>query len=219
VVVESLIDVESLYLLATTLKFYGGTDIQYGNSRIHLNVDNPTFYNLNRTFDSLDNLKGLILIGTNPRFEASLLNTNLRKQQMARALPYMLVGNAVATKFKYSHEGNSLKVLNALIENKNNNFQKYYSLENSSIFLGVESLKNKNALVLQNITRFLGKKLYSKTRKGERLGLLHANTTSLAFANLGIDAGVRSVLHLTDVQDKKFNNLFVVQPFEVSAKK
>ncbi len=219
VVVESLIDVESLYLLATTLKFYGGADIQYGNNKLHLNIDAPSFYNLNRSFDSLDNLKGLILIGTNPRFEASLLNTNLRKQQLTRSLPYMLIGNFAQMKFRNSHEGNSLKALNNLVENKIANFQKYYLLENTSIILGAESLKNKSAFLIQNMTRFLGKKLFTKTAKGERLGLLHSNVTSLSFANLGIDSGVRSILHLTEIQDKKFNNLFVVQPFELSSKK
>jgi len=219
IVVESLIDVEGLYLLNTALKFYGGTDIQYGNHKLQLNIDAPIFFNLNRTFDSLENLKGLILIGTNPRFEASLLNTSLRKQQLNRALPYLSVGAYSQLKFKYNHVGNSLKTLLALIENKNFATSKFYNLENTSIILGAEGLKNKSSLLLQNLVRFLGKKLIVKTKKGDRLGLLHANVTSLAFANLGVNAGVRSILHLSDERDKKINNLFIVQPHELSAKK
>jgi len=217
--VESLVDVESLYVLATTLKFYGGSDIQYGNNKIHLNIDAPVFFNLNRSFASFDELKGLIIIGSNPRFEASLLNTNLRKQQLSRALPYLTIGTYSNLNFKQNHIGNSLNTLFQLVNNKKNAFQKFYNLENTSIILGVESLKNKNSFLIQNLIRFLGKKLYVKTKKGERLGLLHSNTTSLAFANLGIDAGVRSVLHLNQTADKKINNLFVVQPHEISSKK
>lgn len=219
VVVESLVDVEGLYMLATVLKFYGGTDIQYGNNKLKLNIDAPSFFNLNRSFASLEDLKGLIIIGSNPRFEASLVNTNLRKQQLSRALPYMTIGAFSNLKFKQNHEGNSLKSLYNLVSNKKDSFQKFYNLENTSIILGVDSLKNNGSYLMQNLVRYLGKKLYVKTKKGERLGLLHSNVTSLAFANLGIDAGVRSVLYLNQVADKKFNNLFVVQPYEISSKK
>lgn len=219
VVVESLIDVEGLYLLNTALKFYGGTDIQYGNHKMNINIDAPIFFNLNRSFDSLETLKGLILIGTNPRFEASLLNTSLRKQQLNRALPYLSVGAYAQLKFKYNHIGNSLKTLLNLIENKNSAATKFYNLENTSIIVGAENLKNKSSFLVQNMSKFLGKKLFVKTNKGDRLGLLHANVTSLAFANLGVSSGVRSVLHLSNVRDKKINNLFVIQPHELATKK
>jgi len=182
-------------------------------------MDAPLFFNLNRTFDSFETLNGLILIGTNPRFEASLLNTSLRKQQLNRALPYLSIGTYSTLKFKYNHAGNSLKTLFALLKNENAAFHNFYNLENTSIILGVESLKNKGAFLIQNLVRILGKKLIVKTKKGDRLGLLHANTTSLTFANLGVDSGVRSPLHLSNIRDKKINNLFSIQPHEISPKK
>lgn len=219
IVVESLIDIESLYLLHTTLKFYGSSDIQYGNTKVNLNIDCPAFYSLNRTIESLEELKALILIGTNPRFEASLVNTMLRKQQLNRALPYLTLGAHSQMKIKTTQVGNSLNAFGKFLENKSALFSKFYLLENTALILGVESLKSNSAFLLQNLVRFLGKKLIIKTKKGERLGLLHANITSLAFANLGINAGVRSVLNLNQVKDKKINNLFVIQPHEISPQK
>jgi NADH-quinone oxidoreductase chain G len=218
-VVESIIDVESLYILATTLKFYGSSDIQYGNQRSQVNIDAPFYYGLNATLDSFEKHTALLLIGTNPRFEASLLNTTLRKQQLSRALPYALIGNYNDLKIKYNHEGTSIKACLNIIENKSALYSKLYNLESSSIIVGVENLKYSNALLLQNIIRFLGKKLFVKTKKGDRLGILHTNVTSLSFANLGITAGVRSILHSATTKDKAFNNLFVIQPYEVSSTK
>lgn len=218
-VVESLIDVEGLYALNTALKMYGSSDIQYGNTKLNLNIDAPFFYNLNRTFDSLDTLNGLILVGTNPRFEASILNTSLRKHQMNRALSYLTIGSFAHLKVKQTHAGNNIRTLLNFIENKDVNFSKYYLLNQTAIVLGVESLKVRGAFFIQNLIRFLGKKFFVKTKNGTRLSLLHANTTSLAFANLGIDAGVRSVLYSNDSSDKKINTLFVVQPNVLSSQK
>lgn len=218
-VVESLVDVEGLYALNTALKLYGATDIQYGNVKVNLNIDAPFFYNLNRTFDSFDILNGLLIIGANPRFEASLLNTTLRKHQMSRALSYLTVGTFAQLKVKQTHTGNTVKSLVKFLENKESEFSKFYILNQTSLMVGVESLKAHSAFFIQNLVRSLGKKFFIKTKTGTRLSLLHANVTSLAFANLGLDSGVRSIFHLTTGADKKINNLFVVQPHELSSNK
>lgn len=219
IIVESLVDVTGLYALQTALKVYGGTDIQYGNTKLNLNIDAPYFYNLNRTFDSFDTLNGLVLIGSNPRFEASLLNTALRKHQLGRALPYITFGSFAQLKVKQMHAGNNIRMLLQFLENKNTTFSKFYLLNQTAILTGVENFKTQSAFLIQNLIRNLGKKFFVKTKNGTRLGLLHANVTSLAFANLGISPGVRSVFHLTNVIDKKMNNLFVVQPHELNSKK
>lgn len=218
-IVESLVDVEGLYALNTALKLYGNTDIQYGNTKLNLNIDAPFFYNLNRTFESFETLNGLILIGSNPRFEASLLNTALRKHQISRALPYVTVGAFAALKVKQMHAGNNVNILLNILENKNSEFTKFYNLNQTAILVGVENFKSQSALLIQNLIRNLGKKFFVKTKNGTRLSLLHANVTSLAFANLGLNTGVRSVFHLTTADDKKINNLFVVQPQELNNKK
>lgn len=218
-VVESLVDVEGLYALNTALKLYGASDIQYGNVKLNLNIDAPFFYNLNRTFESFDTLNGLVIIGANPRFEASLLNTALRKHQMSRALSYLTVGTFAQLKVKQTHTGNNVKSLVKFLENKECEFSKFYNLNQTSLIVGVESFKAQSALFMQNLVRVLGKKFFVKTKTGTRLSLLHANVTSLAFANLGLDSGVRSIFHLIAGVDKKINNLFVVQPHELSSNK
>lgn len=218
-VVESIIDVEGLYALNTALKLYGASDIQYGNIKLKLNIDAPFFYNLNRTFDSFDSLNSLIIIGSNPRFESSLLNTALRKHQMNRALAYLTVGSFASLKVKQTHAGNTIKTLLNILENKDSEFSKFYTSNQTSLIVGVENFKMHSAFFMQNLIRILGKKFFVKTKNGTRLGILHANVASLAFANLGIDAGVRSIFHLTTGGDKKINNLFVVQPHELTSTK
>ena len=218
-VIESMGDIESLYVLSTILKFYGSSDLQYGNSRIKLNIDLPAFYNLNRTVESFDNLKSLIIIGSNPRYEASLLNTSFRKQQLNRATPYLTFAPFNDLKYRQKHEGNGLRAVISFLENRTNVAADYYNSENASILLGADSLKGRNGIILQNLARFLGRKLFVKTKKGERLSILHSNITSLNMANLGLDIGVRSDLHKSNAKDLEISNLFVIQPYKLSPKK
>ena len=218
-VVDSSIDLEGLYTLTEVLKFYGSSDIQLKNYRSYLNYDTPNFYTLNRAFNSLNELTSLLMVGTNPRFEASLLNTNLRKQQLSRDLKYFTVGAYSSLKLKHNHIGISVKSLISLVENKTASTKELVNTKGSSIFLGVESLKGKNGAILQNIIRFFAKKLFLKTKTTERLGYLHANTTSLIFNTLGVSPGVRSKLYVDSIKDKELNILFAIQPYNLTEKK
>jgi NADH-quinone oxidoreductase subunit G len=125
--------------------------LQYGNVLNALNIDIPLFYGLNREIQSFENISALILIGTNPRYEASILNTMLRKQQQNKALPYALFNATTSLRIKHSHLGNSIKSLVAFAENKIAASKFYYNYQNVSLVLGNDSLKGINGGVLQNI--------------------------------------------------------------------
>lgn len=218
-VVDSLIDLEGLYILNESLKFYGSSSIQYGNYRLRLNMDLPNFYTSNRSLSNLNDITALLLIGLNTRYEVSILNTSLRKKQLEKDLSYFYLGATSDLKIKNEHFGlSSLKLLE-LIENKVAAARTLINTKHSSVLVGVESLKSRNGFMLQNLSRFLGKKLYLKSRNGERLSFIHATTTSVLFNALGISAGVRSNFYSDEVKDKKLNMLFMIQPLELERKK
>ena len=205
---ENIADLEGLYAFSQILKFYGHTDIQYSNYKLNSNNDAPFFYSLNRTVASLQNLGSLLLIGTNPRYEASLFNTLLRKYQNKNSLSFFTVGSYASLNLKQNHIGNSIRSLLMLTENRSKVASMLYLSKRPSVILGFENFKNKGSFVLQNIVRILGKKLLSKTKSGDRFGVLHANTATLGLTHLGIQPGVRSILHLSTQEDKEHHILF-----------
>lgn len=218
-VVEDLCDVESLYLLNFFLKNLGSSDIQYGNTLNYLNIDLPLFYGLNREISSFENVFALLLIGTNPRYEASILNTLLRKQQQNKALPFSIFNATTALRIKHTHLGNSLRSLIAFTENRLTTAKTYYQYQSISLILGSDSLKSINGSVLQNIFRFLNKKFYTQTKNKNTGAVLHSNITSLLFANMGIKPGVRSNFYNNTIHDKQIHTLLSIQPHEFSSKK
>lgn len=217
--VEDLCDVESLYLLNFYIKSLGSSDIQVGNVISSLNYDAPFFYGLNRTLKSFENINGLVLIGTNTRFEASILNTLLRKQQTHKALPYLTFNYATSLKMKHNHQGSSLRSLLAFAENRLANSQKFYNLSNISLLVGENSLKTQSGGGLQNIFRYLSKKFFTKVKHNNTASVLHSNVMSLLFANLGLKPGPRSILFNNQIVDKKIHTLFAIQPYELNKKK
>ena len=219
ILVGPLCDLQGIYLLNQFIKLAGQCDIQSGNAIPKSNYDHTFFFSFNRSIESLKELESLILVGLNTRFEASLLNTLLRKQQLQRALTYISVGAYSALQLNQNHNGSSLRTLIAMTENRIKTVSNCYISKNTSIFYGFESIRIKNGFLLQNILHFLGKKFYSKTKQGERLGVVHSNVSTLNIAQLGICSGVRSPLHSDCQEDKRIATLFAVQMHDFKTKK
>jgi hypothetical protein len=104
-------DVESLYFFSYYVRMMGSKDIQCGNYTINMNINLSSFYSFNLTKNILENLGSLLIIGNNPRFEVSVLNTFLRKQQNRYALSYITLGVFSALRLKQEHTGNGLRTL------------------------------------------------------------------------------------------------------------
>jgi len=202
-------DIEDSIAITNFAKVFNSGEIFYENFRMNINADNPSYYLLNRDISSFDKTTALLLIGTNPRYEASLLNTLLRKYQNRLASNYATIGAFNSLKLRQNHLGNSLRILNAFIENKTDLSTNFYNILNTSIIFGAESSKHKSGGFQQNIIRFLGKKYLTKSKSGERLGILHQHVGSLNFLTLGLNTNVRS-LSYTNKKDIKIESLFTL---------
>ena len=218
-VVDSLIDLEGLYLMVLALKNAGSSDIQCGNVQSSINFDVASYYTFNRSVSSFNELTSVLMIGVNTRFETSILNTTLRKHQLARDLTYVTLGVYANLKLKQNHLGISAKNLLKILNNSVGTTKDLVLTKGSSVFLGSEILKSKNGAVLQNLVRILGKNLFLKTPTGERLGVLQGTSTNLIFNHLGVAPGVRSTLNVPEISDKKYELLYTVQPYQLSPKK
>ncbi len=212
-------DFDSLMVSSLVLKYYGITDLHYSNFHLGLNFDLPNFFTLNNGFNSIDTFNYLLLIGTNPRFEASLINTSFRKQHLQRGAAYFTVNSFTDLKYNQTHMGLSLRTLVSLIENRVYSARRFYTVEKSALFSGVDSFKGKNKYVLQNVVRFIGKKFFVKNKTADLLGFIHSNITSMNMAVLGLDIGVRSDLHIIEKTNRRFETVFAIQPQKFITKK
>ena len=220
-ILGSLNDIESLNVMFNFTKLWGSCDIQYGNFKHNVNIDIPFFCNYNNRISFVNNsgLGALIMIGCNPRFEASLLNISLRKLQNKEALSYTTLGAFNNLRLNQNHVGNSVRSLLLLTENKLKTSTIYYNTNETNVVTSFEVSKIKYGSFLQNLIRFLGKKLLTKNKRNERLGMIHSHIGSLNSCHLGINPGVRSVLNYNGQKDKKISTLFTLQLDELKEKK
>jgi NADH-quinone oxidoreductase subunit G len=82
----------------------------------YYNLDLPCFYQFNSNFKNIDNCDSILLVGVNPRYEASMLNTRIRKRYNQKNIPIGLIGSPVNLTYPISHLGSSTKTLIELAE-------------------------------------------------------------------------------------------------------
>lgn len=188
-VMGSQVNLERVYAAKafTSVKPYGSINQDFISPK--LNLDIPFFYSLNRMFSVFaeDIRSSVVQIGTNLRFEASLLNTILRREQSRRGLQYVTVGAFSPLRYAHSHKGNSINTLYCILENRITFVkQQYNSIKPLSILSGVDSLRNNYSTFIQKLIFLVGKLFFIKTASQDRLGFVHSSVGSLAFSHLGI---------------------------------
>jgi len=109
--VGDLVDVEAVVALKDLLEGLGSPhmDCRTDGSRFDPSVRSG--YLFNSGIAGIDEADAILIVGANPRHEASIINARIRKAQFERRVPIAVIGEAVDLSYKYAHVGTSLKDL------------------------------------------------------------------------------------------------------------
>lgn len=107
--VGDLAPVEAAYSLKTLIESLGG-HVESRTDGARLPIGNRSAYVGTAKIEDIDSAKGILLIGTNPRLEAPVLNARIRKAWLKGA-QVGLVGQAADLTYDYHHFGTDRQAL------------------------------------------------------------------------------------------------------------
>jgi len=111
--VGDLAPVEAIYSLKTLIEGLGGK-VESRTDGARLPIGNRSAYVGTAAIEDIDSAKSILLIGTNPRVEAAVLNARIRKAWLHGAT-VAVVGPAVDLTYDYYHAGTDRAALVALV--------------------------------------------------------------------------------------------------------
>jgi NADH-quinone oxidoreductase subunit G len=106
-------DLESIYAMKALLVSFGSTLHESRQDGAMFDVAHPRAYRLNSTIAGLESAPAILLVGTNPRWEAPLVNTRLRKAVKAGAKVFR-IGRPVDLTYPVNDLGTDLSALGKL---------------------------------------------------------------------------------------------------------
>ena len=121
-VAGSLADTESLVALKDLVNRLGSEnttlDSKRGDAPPVAGVDVRSNYIFNSTIEGADVADAVLLIGTNPRHEAAIINTRFRKAYLQRGTDFAVLGEDFSSTFEYENLGANAKSVEAFLSGK-----------------------------------------------------------------------------------------------------
>jgi NADH-quinone oxidoreductase subunit G len=112
-----LASVEEMYALKTLMASLGSSNIDCRQDGAALDPAlGRASYVFNPTIDGIEASDALLIIGANPRFEASVLNARIRKRWRMGDYPVAVIGEAGDLRYDYEHLGAGAETLKDLAD-------------------------------------------------------------------------------------------------------
>jgi NADH-quinone oxidoreductase subunit G len=111
-----LCDAEAMFALKALLGGLGATSLDCRQDGAKLDGSCRAGYLFNTTIAGIERADACLLVGTNPRWEAPLVNARLRKRYLQGGFRAAAIGPALNLTFPVEMLGNGGEVLNALVQ-------------------------------------------------------------------------------------------------------
>ena len=118
------------------------------SEEIYVNLKDRENYIFNSKISGIENSDLIVLIGTNPRFEATILNSRIRKSYLKNKTKIFSLGNVGDLTYPYNILDEELKLLKDLFENKGNLYDLVKKSKFPIFILGQSFFKLKSAKFL-----------------------------------------------------------------------
>lgn len=131
-----LADCESMFALKGLFAKLGSRNIDCRQDKARFDIDSRASYLFNTTIAGIENAGACLLIGTNPRFEAPIINARIRKAVFEKGLKVAMIGENVDLAYKCDYLGNDTDILREIASGKHPFSKLLKDADNPMIIIG-----------------------------------------------------------------------------------
>ncbi|MDC3020702.1 molybdopterin-dependent oxidoreductase [Candidatus Pelagibacter sp.] len=152
----------------------------------YINFENRSNYLFNSGIEGIEESDLILLIGTNPRFEATILNSRIRKTYLKNKTEIFSLEDVGDLTYPYKVLENNSKVIDKIIKNEHNLSNKIASAEKPIIILGQSILNSNNgAYIFEELKRYLNS-INKIDDNWNALNILSTDASAVGSYDLGI---------------------------------
>ena len=214
-VIGQLVDLETSYAFKKLFKnVFNSQLVDFRQKDILFDTSNKINYLFNTKINQIDECDFILLIGTNPRLEATIVNYRIRKAIKSGCKVYS-IGNPGELNYKYKIIGDNLSIIDDLINDKITESKIFKDSKNPAVIIGESVLNSQISKKLINSI----KNLLKSKDKLNGLNILHQSASSVGSLFLGLqcenlndlyNSDVLYLLNADEIAFKKNKNQFVI---------
>ncbi|WP_284773931.1 NADH-quinone oxidoreductase subunit NuoG [Agrobacterium sp. lyk4-40-TYG-31] len=140
-----LASVEEMFALKSLLASLGSTNVDCRQDGAALDPSlGRASYLFNATIEGIEHADALLIIGSNPRYEASVLNARIRKRWRRGGFPIAVIGEASELRYEYEYLGSGTDTLSDLASGSHSFIEKLKTAKNPMIIVGQGALSRED---------------------------------------------------------------------------
>jgi len=192
--VGDLCDLESMYALKGLLNALGSTAIDCRQDGAKYGGKHRVGYLFNTTIAGIDEADACLLVGTNPRKEAPVLNIRLR--YLSKRGRIASVGEVEKLTYDVEHLGDTARALEDVLAGKGDFAKALKAAKKPMIILGSGAVRHKDGAAILKLAHDIADKYGMVTEGWNGFNILHHAISRVGAMDLGLvtDKGVDGIM-------------------------
>jgi len=210
--IGDMASIETIFSFKNLLKKIGSNNFDFREKKIYIDPTDKTNYLFNSSIQNIDESDLVLLIGTNPRHEATMVNARIRKAFVKNKVPIYSIGNPGDLTYDYTLLGEDVKDIKNIFDKKSEISRKLENAKKPIFIIGESVLELKNSkYILEKTKNFLIENNFIN-ETWNALNILTQNASTVGAMDLGfynIDKN-NNFIFFDKLKNKEFKLLYLV---------
>ena len=211
-VIGDLADCESTLLLKEFTQAMGSNVLICGQRGEKFYTANRSAYIFNTTIAGIEKADLCLLIGSNPRIEAPLINARIRKSYLENKLQIANIGEDIDFTYPALHLGNDVKILQDILKGQHPFCERLKKAVTPMLIIGQDLLCREDAEAMLSILSNIAEKYNFIREDWNGFNLLHQSASTVGALDIGFHSSLEDinnaeVLYLLGADEIDFSNL------------
>jgi NADH-quinone oxidoreductase subunit G len=180
-----LADAESMFALKTLMEELGADQLECRVDGGQFDVLNPVGYSFNSTIAGIEQADAILLVGTNPRHEGTLVNARIRKTWLEKRVVVGLIGEEAELTYPRTYLGAGPKDLEKLLKAKDGFAEKLRKAKNPMLIIGAGAFAREDGEAVQTLARQVAEEFNMIRDDWNGYNVLHNAASRMAALEMG----------------------------------
>ena len=181
-------DAESMFALKSLMARLGSPHLDCRQDRAKIGGARSG-YLFNSTIAGIDDADALLIIGSNPRVEAAVLNARIRRNWLATQMPVAIIGDNADLTYAAQWLGDEAALLDDVLSGKNKFAAKLKKAKRPMIIIGMGALTRPDGASVLGRARQIAEAYGVVTDKWNGFNILHNAAARVAGLDMGFVPG------------------------------
>ncbi|KLN61496.1 NADH dehydrogenase [Kiloniella spongiae] len=182
-------DAESMLALKDFMTNLGSENIDCRQDGAKLSADDRSTYLFNSSISGIEDADAVLLVGTNPRWEAALINARLRKRFLEGGFKVGMIGEAADLTYEYEYLGAGPDTLKEVTAGKNSFADVLKDAKKPMIIVGMGALTREDGAAVLAEAKAIADKYGLVQDDWNGFNVLHTAASRVAGLDLGLVPG------------------------------